>query len=204
MILSSHFLLLQTCLGDEEVHAISAMLRENETIADLNLSGNMVSDEGCRALASVLSGPSSLERIDLRKNRITTKGIKLIVEALERSARVRHVHVHAGGKIEAFGQEIKDGDSCTGKQPNIVCKVDVRDNSKPEDSQIFREDLFGLPVTVSDDDSSKVKKGSKPGKREEVRRMFLNHLISHTQLEYDLTLSSQKNTKTRPKSNSSK
>ena len=204
MILSSHFLLLQTCLGDEEVHAISAMLRENETIADLNLSGNMVSDEGCRALASVLSGPSSLERIDLRKNRITTKGIKLIVEALERSARVRHVHVHAGGKIEAFGQEIKDGDSSTGKQPNLVCKVDVRDNSKPEDSQIFREDLFGLPITVSDDDSSKVKKGSKPGKREEVRRMFLNHLISHTQLEYDLTLSSQKNTKTRPKSNSSK
>ena len=142
----------------------------------------MISDEGCRALASILSGSSSLQRIDLRDNRITTKGIKMIVEALDRSSRVRHVHVHTGGKVEAFGQEIKDSDSCSGKQPNIVCKVDIRDNSKREDSQTFQEDLFGLPITVSDDTASKGGKGSTHGNRshgEEVRRTLIHGLFFH-------------------------
>ena len=159
------------------------MLRDNQTIVDLNLRGNFITDEGCRALASVLSSPSSLERIDLRKNRITRKGIKLIVEALERSARVRHVYVHAGGKIEALGQDENVGSERYNSNPssnlaqnnmkhvNSVCMVDIRDNSKPEDSAQFKEDLYGLSITV-DDNSSKSSKGqlqSKKRSAEEVR-----------------------------------
>lgn len=163
----SHFFIWKTCLRDDEIHAISAMLRENETITELNLRGNMISDEGCRALASILSGSSSLERIDLRENRITVKGIKLIVEALDRSTRVHHVHVHTSGKVDAFGQEIEDSASCAVKQSNIVCKVDIRDNSKPGDVLLCQEDLFGLPISISDNTISKSGKGSK----KEIDRM---------------------------------
>ena len=139
----------------------------------MNLRGNLITDEGCRALASVLSAPSSLQNIDLRSNRITRKGIKLIVEALERSARVRHVYVHIGGKIEALGQDENEiggynsGSPTTDpkKHVNTVCVVDIRDNAIPEDSKLFKEELFGLSVTVDDESSSKTSKGSKLSKK---------------------------------------
>jgi hypothetical protein len=78
----------------------------------------------------VLAGPSMLENIDLRRNRISRNGIKLIVEALERSDRVRHVHVHAGGKIEAMGSKnTSDANNC--HESCTICMVDIRENSKP-------------------------------------------------------------------------
>ena len=133
----------KTCLGDEEVHAISSMLRSNETIVELNLRGNMIRDEGCRALASLLSGQNQLARVDLKRNQISLKGIRLIVEALERSTRVRHVHVHAGGRIEAFGSDDAHNSSEEQLQSSkrTVCIVDIRENSKPEDSETFKEEI---------------------------------------------------------------
>ncbi len=148
-------------MTDEEVHAITALLRRNETIAVLNLQGNLITDEGCRSLSSILSGPSSLENIDLRRNRISKTGIKHIVEALERSDRVRHVHVHAGGKIEAMGGT--DPSNCHNKS-STVCVVDVRDNSKPEESVAMKEELFGLPITFQESEelSKKITTKSNP------------------------------------------
>lgn len=134
-------------MTDEEVHAITALLRKNETIVHLNLQGNVITDEGCRSISSILSGPSSLQNIDLRRNRISRNGIKLIVEALERSDRVRHVHVHAGGKIEAMcGRDSGDEDN----KSSTVCIVDVRENSKPEESHVMQEEMFGLPITFQE------------------------------------------------------
>ncbi|CAM9724415.1 unnamed protein product [Ectocarpus sp. 12 AP-2014] len=88
---------------DEEVHAIAALLRGNSTIAELNLRGNEITDEGASALGAVLAGRMGLRSVDLRSNRISKQGIRTIAEALERSERVRHVYVHAGGKVEALG-----------------------------------------------------------------------------------------------------
>ncbi|CAM9469285.1 unnamed protein product, partial [Scytosiphon promiscuus] len=83
---------------DEEVHAIAALLRGNSTIAELNLRNNEITDEGASALGAVLAGRMGLRSVDLRSNRISKQGIRTIAEALERSERVRHVYVHAGGK----------------------------------------------------------------------------------------------------------
>ncbi len=153
---------MKASLTDEEVHAISALLRKNETIAVLNLQGNLITDEGCRSLSSVLSGPSSLQNIDLRRNRITRNGIKLIVEALERSERVRHVHVHAGGKIEAMGGNDNNNGSSTSNAnaSSTVCTVDIRENSKPEESVVMKQDMFGLPLTFQDCYTKTPKKSS--------------------------------------------
>lgn len=51
----------------------------------------------------MLGGRSGIRTLDLRGNRIGKLGIRAIAEALERSERVRHVYVHAGGKVEALG-----------------------------------------------------------------------------------------------------
>lgn len=142
-------------MTDEEVHAISALLRKNETIAELNLQGNLITDEGCRSISSVLSGPSCLQNVDLRRNRITKNGIKLIVEALERSERVKHVHVHAGGKIEAMGGKETSYalDRKDNAESSTVCIVDIRDNSMPEESDIIKQEMFGLPITFQQNQS---------------------------------------------------
>lgn len=152
----------ESCLGDEDVHAIAAMMRENETITELDLMGNMITDEGCRALGSVLSGKSSLRYVNMRRNRITVNGIKTLVESLQRCLRVRHVHVHTGGKIEAFGNiEMSDDASSpsaiqmvtkpsSASNSNTICIIDVRDNIKVENSSKLKDDFLGLPITVRD------------------------------------------------------
>ena len=47
----------------------------------------------------MLGGRTALRTIDLRANRIGKQGVRAVAEALERSERVRHVYVHAGGKL---------------------------------------------------------------------------------------------------------
>ncbi|RYH31478.1 hypothetical protein EON65_02465 [archaeon] len=127
-------------LGDEEIHALAALLRNNVSIEEVNLRGNLITDDGARALAAVLSGKSGLRLLDLRGNKVSRAGIKALAEALERSGRVKHVYVHAGGKVEALGTaKPKDGTATTGNTPSntvtvgaaveTICVVDVRDNN---------------------------------------------------------------------------
>ena len=93
--------LLEAGVGDEEAHALAALLRDCDSILEVDLRGNAVGDMGARALCAILSSHSSkLALLDLRGNEISRNGIVLLAEALERSDRTRHVYVHAGGKIE--------------------------------------------------------------------------------------------------------
>jgi hypothetical protein len=71
-------------IGDEEMHALAALLRGNTTVSELVLRGNAITDEGARALAAVLAGPCALRAIDLRANHITKSGLRALAEALER------------------------------------------------------------------------------------------------------------------------
>lgn len=151
-------------IGDEETHAVVAMLRDNETIAELNLRGNQLTDDAARALASLLARPSALRFIDLRENRIGRNGIKVIADALERSERVKHVYVHAGGKIEALGSGEFDGDETSSahrrdsqglSSVGSVCIVDVRDNT---------HESITSKTTVSQTGSSSSKKARSSGR----------------------------------------
>lgn len=136
-------------LTNEEVHAIAAMLRGNTTIVELNLRGNLITDEGARAIAAVLNGRTALRNVDLRGNKVGRPGLRAIAEALERSERVRHVYVHAGGKVEALGtgagggaprthsDDLNGGAGGGEAGPMVtvetVCVVDIRENNPPED-----------------------------------------------------------------------
>ncbi len=136
-------------ITDEEIHALAALLRNNSSIEELNLRGNNITDDGARALSAVLAGRSGLRLVDLRGNKIGKGAIRILAEALERSERVRHVYVHAGGKIEALGAAVdensrwahaRNGDKTQRSvEPNqsknnsdnvaTVCVVDIRDNN---------------------------------------------------------------------------
>ena len=118
-------------MGDEEVHVVAAMLRNNATIEEIQFRKNRISDAGARALAAVLAERSALKFIDLRENSISMSGIKIkvIADALERSERIHKVMVHPGGKIEAFGasETINDESETTAFAVKTACIVDLRE-----------------------------------------------------------------------------
>lgn len=126
-------------ITDEEIHALAALLRNNTNIDELNLRGNNITDDGARALGAVLAGRSGLRVVDLRGNKIGKGAIRVLAEALERSERVRHVYVHAGGKIEALGAgkwaapragaEEEAADPKVMVTVETICVVDVRENN---------------------------------------------------------------------------
>lgn len=149
-----HLQLPESNISDEEVIALSALLKDNTTIRELNLRGNSIGDDGARSLAAVLAGSSGLRLVDLRGNRIGKGAQKILCEALERSARVQHVYARASGKIEAIGVSLQDphGSEQTGTTANVetVCVVDLRNNDPSrhmESSDDF--DLKPLRVTES-------------------------------------------------------
>lgn len=153
-------------MGDEEIHIVAAMLRNNVTIEELQFRRNNIGDDGAMALAAVLADRSGLKLIDLRENRVSISGVRAIAEALERSERVHKVVVHQGGKIEAFGAST----SITETESNVssvktVCVVDLRDNQATVDEALKKSDgmktLKGGRRTRSD---SEKKRGQQKGK----------------------------------------
>ena len=140
--------LAESGIGDEEVHALAALLRGNQNITELNLRANVITDEGARALGAVLAGTSALRTVDLRENGVGKGGVRGIAESLERAGRVRHVYVHAGGKIEALGTGTwaapRGGGGGGEVAPQVtvetVCVVDVRGNNPRA------MDAAGLPL----------------------------------------------------------
>jgi myosin protein heavy chain len=158
-------------ISDEEVHALAALLRNNMNIDELNLRGNNITDDGARALGAVLAGRSSLRLIDLRGNKIGKGAIRILAEALERSERVRHVYVHAGGKIDALGAgrwansrtgngnpndtggpevDQKEKDAKLMVTVETVCVVDCRDNNPDSILNPYElGEIDGLPPSIS-------------------------------------------------------
>ena len=151
-------------ITDEEIHALAALLRNNMSIDEVNLRANKISDDGARALGAVLSGKSGLRMIDLRGNKIGKGAIRILAEALERSERVRHVYVHAGGKIEALGASRwakprnpnAPEETADNLKSNVtvetVCVVDCRDNHA-ETPSIYEGD--GPAATSKSNDAQK-------------------------------------------------
>jgi len=147
-------------ITDEEVHALAALLRNNTSIEELNLRGNNITDDGARALGAVLAGKSGLRLVDLRGNKIGKGAVRVLAEALERAERVRHVYVHAGGKIEALGTGRWAAPRLEGSRSaedtlaehrsaatvETVCVVDIRENT-PE-STSFPYELERMEITV--------------------------------------------------------
>ena len=74
---------------------------------------------------------------------MTPHGIRILAEALERSERVRHVYVHAAGKVEALGiakwTPVNPPDGATTAEfsasVETVCCVDCRDNIQHDQEQ---------------------------------------------------------------------
>ncbi len=129
-------------MGDEEIHIVAAMLRNNVTIEELQFRRNNIGDDGALALAAVLAERSALKMIDLRENHVSIVGVKAIAEALERSDRVHKVVVHPGGKIEAFGASdaISESES-NSSGVKTVCLVDLRENQATHDDDRTKSDV---------------------------------------------------------------
>jgi hypothetical protein len=124
--------LTDSFIGDEEAHALAAAMRgASRSIQELVLRGNAIGDEGARAIGALLAlDGCPLRSVDLRGNRIGREGITALAESLERRHDVKHVYVHAGGKIEALGSTAQQSVSSEDGVLTVdtLCVVDVRQN----------------------------------------------------------------------------
>ena len=134
-------------IGDEEVHALVAVLSSKDRCDLLDLRGNSIGDVGARGLASILRDSHALAEVDLRNNFISSTGLKILAEALEHNARVRHVFVHGNGRIEALGtvgggagngddsswENESNGDSIEDVVIDTVITVHVGDQKDPKE-----------------------------------------------------------------------
>lgn len=169
--------LSESGVGDEEVHAIAALLRNSSNVKELHLRGNSISAEGARAIAAILShASSSLRHVDLRHNRISKDGIKVLAEALERNERVKHVYLHAGGKIEALGTTTATSSMINAQIASsavpvksgligveTVCVVDVREQTTAELNEYALDDLDPIAMDSSMAPTSKAANSSSSG-----------------------------------------
>lgn len=96
-------------VGDEEIHALVAVINGHDIIANLDIRRNGITDVGARALAALARGSKAIVNIDLRENYVGRSGIRYIAEALEQNKRCSHVYVHGNGKIEGLGPVVEDG-----------------------------------------------------------------------------------------------
>ncbi len=156
-------------MGDEEIHIVAAMLRNNVTIEELQFRRNNIGDDGAMALAAVLAERSALKLIDLRENHVSISGVKAIAEALERAERVHKVVVHLGGKIEAFGAS----DAIMESESNVsavktVCTVDLRDNQATSD-ETREKSYVAKPLKVGPRTRSNLKKKREQQKGKPIR-----------------------------------
>ncbi|KDO27035.1 hypothetical protein SPRG_07747 [Saprolegnia parasitica CBS 223.65] len=145
-------------VGDEEVHAIAALLRSNSSIQELQLQSNTITSEGARAIAAILAlSTCALTHIDLRKNHIGDDGVRVLSEALGRNPRIKHVYVHAGGKIEALGAQPSSTSADGLIQVETICVIDVRENDAGRSSLALDLDTIDhgavapLPSSVTGD-----------------------------------------------------
>jgi hypothetical protein len=120
-------------------------------VANINLSGNAISDAGAKHIAEMLRGRgcSGVQDIDLRQNAISMEGVRGIAEALEQhrdldqqkqasmqsncssSRSIQHIFVHQDGRVEALGcmpPQDQDGPSDSVGVAQTIVSVDVRLN----------------------------------------------------------------------------
>jgi len=125
-----------SAICDDDIHAISALIRVNPRLTRLSLYGNSVTDDGAHVLASVLSDSTSIVNVDLRKNKLSRRGVQAFVDALTRNPRVSHVYVHNSGRVEAVGTSLRNPLPPQPALPPMpttdavptICAVDCRDN----------------------------------------------------------------------------
>jgi hypothetical protein len=107
-------------IGDEEIHALVAVLSSKDRVDLLDLRGNSIGDVGARGLATLLRSSKVLAEVDLRDNCIGPTGLRILAEALEHNKRVRHVFVHGNGRIEALGTVSSSSSTAGGEDESHI------------------------------------------------------------------------------------
>lgn len=110
-------------IEEEECHVITAALKSfNPLIKQgkmykrinlkIDLSDNLIDDDGLKAFFPLINNIKQasdikFDLLDLNGNLITAQGVEYIAEILrQKNDVIRHVHIHAAGKIEALGAKV--------------------------------------------------------------------------------------------------
>jgi serine/threonine protein kinase len=89
-------------LSNEGIIAIAEMLEVNKTINNVVLSNNNISSEGVARLATALTRNQTLTNLEIGNNPLLDDGIQAICEALKTNKKLKQLFVH-GTQISLIG-----------------------------------------------------------------------------------------------------
>ena len=73
-------------IGDAGATQLAGMLRENETVTEMDLRDNQIGDEGARALADMLRENETVKAMYLDGNQIGAEGARALADGLRENA----------------------------------------------------------------------------------------------------------------------
>ena len=151
---------LRDCrVGDEEIHALVAILSPNDNVQVIDLTNNQITNTGCRGIATYLRMTRNLEVLDLRGNEIGMVGIRILAEAVEHNGRVKHVFVHDKQRIEALGNNSMDEQIQGQVTTSDKDKTTEKKNRTTEDETGYVQTT--LVISIGDQNNSRVTEGDK-------------------------------------------
>ncbi|WP_425364659.1 hypothetical protein [Candidatus Tisiphia endosymbiont of Mystacides longicornis] len=87
--------LYKSGIGNEEVKLLlQALEKYNNTVTEIDLDGNRITNEGAGLIAHFLEENSSVTYIDLSNNKIGDEGARLILKAIRKNNTLTKINLH--------------------------------------------------------------------------------------------------------------
>jgi hypothetical protein len=116
---------------------IAESLERNNTLTELNLSGNLIGSEGAKAIAKALGHNVSLISVDMSSNDIGTEGIQNIGLALQKNSSLLSLNI-AANPLNIDGAKLMAEISL---QSNALIRFDLDKLSQSESMTIARQNV---------------------------------------------------------------
>src|ERR1700729_120298 len=94
----THLVVVEYFTDLAQIQRLGGFLKNNDTITDIDLTGNEIGTEGAKVIADALKVNHTITNINLHGNKIGTEGAKVIIDAL----KVNHTIVN----IDLLGNHI--------------------------------------------------------------------------------------------------
>ena len=100
-------------LRDKTGRALGKLIAVSKSLLELDIEDNEIGVEGCGAIAHALKKDSSLlQQLNISQNMVADQGGILLCQALEVNKRLTHLKIAANGLGEAFGKSMSGEKLC--------------------------------------------------------------------------------------------
>ncbi len=93
-------------IDDDKIRLLISQILDHQSLIELNLEHNCISDRGSRAIGKFINGHSKLERLNLCDNQIRAAGAQAIAHGLLKNQSVKELNLRLNRLSDEGGQAI--------------------------------------------------------------------------------------------------